>query len=403
MHLAYGYLFLCAALQGVLSLPRQRQGPLGYVVSRLATEWRRGMPCEEAWEFTKAAEVDASACWKSYRHSMKVCLSCFELSVHQSEMPGMSTRCACSSEGNGWKPMPQTMRDTKAAQARATAQARSPPRSPPVATRSPRRRQPAGPTGCKLLSFSDSSSTSGDGSTAQMYVAVPRVLHGVGRRDRWVIVRLALDSSGQASSVGTCSHPECVSERQVRLASGSTHVSCEHVEAARSECMSYGGGELPVGWGAALARRAAMDREVSLDGCLAHVASGSSRWACGGLRQCEPCGFSKQDVEAESRSHVSAHTDELHPGAHTDESHPGAHTNEAESKAAPVRRSSRLAGLSGLQVPHCWFVPEGWCVQQKAPDAEALDDLEEALKFLLNKRIMYNWLPPVCACTTRWP
>jgi hypothetical protein len=124
------------------------------------------------------------------------------------------------------------------------------------------------------------------------------------------------------------------------------------------------------------------------------------------LRQCEPCGFSKQDVEAESRSYVSAHTDELHPSAHTDESHPSAHTNEshpsahtneAESKAAPVRRSSRLADPSGLQVPQEWFVPGGWCVQQKAPDAEALEDLEEALKVLLNKRIMYNWLPPVCA------
>ena len=176
----------------------------------------------------------------------------------------------------------------------------------------------------------------------------------------------------------------------MRLASGAAHVSCEHVEAARSEYTGDDGA-----WGPALRGRAVMDVEVSLDGCLAHVASGSSRWACGGLRQCEPCGFSKQDVEAESRSYVSAHTDE---------SHPGAHMNEAEPKAAPpVRRSSRLAGPSGLQVPQEWFVPDGWRVQQKAPDAEVLDDLEEALTVLLNKRIMYNWLPPVCACTARCP
>ena len=279
--------------------------------------------------------------------------------------------------------MPQAMRDARAAQARASTPARSPRVTPRGATR----QEPAGAAGCKLLS----SSSSGDGSTAQMYFAVPRVLHGVGRRDRWVIVRLTLTSSGQASWVGTCSHPECMMEMQVRVASGAAHVSCEHVEAARSECSPRGDEGT---WGAALRSRAAMDVEVSLDGCLAHVASGSSRWACGGLRQCEICGFSKQDVVAESRTYVSAHTDE---------SHPGAHTNEAELKAAPVRRSSRLAGPSGLQVPQEWFVPDGWCVQQRAPDAAELDDLEDALKGLLNKRIMYNWLPPVCACTARWP
>ena len=371
--------FLCAALQGVLSLPLQRQGPLGHVVSRLETDWKRGMPCEEAWEYAKDAEVAAAAGWNGYVNPMTACLSCFELSVRRSGKPGNSTRCACSSGGNGWKPMPQGVRDARAAQALASAPARSP-RSPRATPRTTWQ-EPAGATGSKLLSS----------SSAQMYVAVPRVLHGVGRRDRWVIVWLKLTSSGgQASWVGTCSHPDCVTERQVRLASGIAHVSCEHVEAASSEWAIDEGD----GWGAALRCKAVMDVQVSLDGCLAHVASGSSRWACGGLRQCEPCGFSKQDVEAESRSYLSARMDEADPGAHTD---------GAESGAAPVRRSSRLAGSSGLTAPQEWFLPDGWRVQQKAPDAEALDNLEVALVVLVDQRIMYNWLPPVCACPARWP
>ena len=367
------------------------------------------MPCDEAWEYGLAEDAEeveedkvenegqsaknwkAVVRWQSYCHQMRVCVSCFELSVHRSESRG-GTRCACSAGSNGWKPMPQGVRDAKAAQARASAQARSPSSSasPPVTPPSTRatRRQPAGPTGCKLLSASD-------GSTAQMYIAVPRVLHGVGRRDRWVIVRLELDSSGQAGWVGMCSHPECVSERHVRLASGIAHVSCEHVEAAKSKTFSNGG--VSDGWALAIRRGELKDVTVSLDGCLAHVASGSSRWACGGLRQCESCGFYKQDVEAESRSYVSAHTNEEH------EEYTGARTNEAVSEAAPVRRSSRLAGPSGLQLPQAWFLPDGWCVQQKVPAAEALDDLDVALKVLVNKRIMYNWLPPVCACPVRWP
>ena len=130
------------------------------------------------------------------------------------------------------------------------------------------------------------------------------------------------------------------------------------------------------------------DVAISLDGCLAHVASGSSFWACGGLRQCETCGFSKQDVEAESSGEVSAHTNEARP--------PGAHTNaEAEPKVTPVRRSSRLAGASGVQVPEAWYLPDGFCVQQRVPSAEELDDLEAAEMALVGRRLMYNWLPPV--------
>ena len=371
------------------------------MASRLKTDWKGGTPCDEAWEFGRAddaeemeedkaeskAHCSAAVHWKSYANKMTVCFSCFELSVRRSQ--GVGTKCGCS-EGNGWKPMPQTVRDAKAAQARASAQARSPScsASPPVTPRSTRARrgQPAGPTGCKLLSAaSDSSSNSGDGSTAQMYVAVPRVLRGVGRRDRWVIVRLELNSSGHW--VGTCSHPECVCERQVRLASGAALGLCEHLEAAKSEFVRDGVSDR---WSIALREQEIKNVTISLDGCLAHVASGASRWACGGLRQCEPCGFSKQDVEAEGRSYVGAHP-------------PGAHTNEAASEAAPVRRSSRLAGPSGLQVPQEWFLPDGYCVQQKAPDAEALDELEVAQMVLVNRRIMYNWLPPVCACPARGP
>ena len=139
-------------------------------------------------------------------------------------------------------------------------------------------------------------------------------------------------------------------------------------------------------------------RELSLDGCLAHVASGSSRWACGGLRLCEPCGFSKQDVEAESRGEVSAHTNEAHSS--------GAHTNEAESEAAPVRRSSRLAGTSDTsdsQVPQEWFLPDGFRVQQKVPHTKELDDPEAAEVALVGRHFMYNWLPPVCACPVHLP
>ena len=54
-----------ARSQGVLYLPRQRQGPLGNVVSRLATTWSGGKPRDETWEYgraqgaAEAAEDDA--------------------------------------------------------------------------------------------------------------------------------------------------------------------------------------------------------------------------------------------------------------------------------------------------------------------------------------------------------
>ena len=180
-----------------------------------------------------------------------------------------------------------------------------------------------------------------------MYVAVPSVLHGLGRRDRWVIVRL--DSCDQATWVGTCSHRECVYEMQARLASGSARDGCEHVAAAAaavSECI--GDGTVPGqsgGWSRALWQAKLQEGAISLDGCLAHVASGSSRWACGGLRLCEPCGFSKQDVEAESRSYVSAHTDESHPGAHMNEAEPKAAAEaEDEDEAETEAEAERLRG-----------------------------------------------------------
>jgi hypothetical protein len=88
---------------------------------------------------------------------------------------------------------------------------------------------------------------------------------------------------------------------------------------------------------------------ISLDGCLAHVASGSARWACGGLRQCEPCGFSKQDVLAESRSALSAPIDRARDAAAADgaASSSDAAMVDAPPAAAAVRASASDAAMVG--------------------------------------------------------
>ena len=378
---------VCAAWQGVLHLPPQRQGPLGTVRSRLSGRWAAGKPCdpvlyEYASSNTKegaeameevAAEVPRTAddsdsgdddeCvplrkasaegggkeqeqagrWTAYSCAMEICLSCFELTrrakpSRQSEMVGKA-KCLCF--GGGYQPMPQGDRDERASRAKASG-------SPEKKTaRSPARMGGATSYPCKLLSWAADSESA--------YIAVPRVLEGQGRRDRWAIVHLIRGTG--AGMVGRCHLPDCVMKTHVQIASGAPPRDCEHVTAALSAWDSH---ELRH-W-AELGLRAT---PVSLEGCLAHVASGSSRWWCGGLRQCECCGFSKEDVLAES-CHASE-ADDVHG---------------VQSEAATAKRG--------------WFVPAGFVVQRDAPSARELEFGNDAGDALVGRRLLYNWQPPVC-------
>ena len=82
----------------------------------------------------------------------------------------------------------------------------------------PYRRDEAADVGrqCRILSYRHGSSqTLGALPQKELSVAVPRVLHGMGRRDRWVIVQLrSSDEEGQW--VGWCSHPDCMLEEHRR-------------------------------------------------------------------------------------------------------------------------------------------------------------------------------------------
>ena len=322
-------------------LAAQRQGPLGNVRSRLTSSWVAGECTQGAWEYLHWE----SAQWKKYTTNMVACPRCYELG--SSKCLDGQARCTCSEGSSGWRTMGQQERDDRSDSRRPAC------KKSPVEKEVLTRAEPC----CKLLS--------GGSHDGVSYFAVPSVVTGQGRRDRWVVVSMTPSSPGWH---GRCSHQTCITERHTRLAAcvdtKPVFNSCVHID----ECMRI------------LAPPATRDSwdmaicgaySVSLDGCLAHVASGSRTWACGGLRQCEPCGFVKEDVVAESLWLQHSGSSGLDAGP-------------------PLRGVPR-----GLPKP--WFMPEGYEVQEEAPREEVLMFGNEEGQSLVGRVILYNWFPPVYA------
>ena len=288
--------------------------------------------------------------WMQYRTPMNVCFSCFVLKSRTDR------QCACGpGYQRGWQAMAQSVLDSRAAKRRRPEQQASANTTASEPSHADRQ--------CRILSYRHGSSqTLGALPQKELSVAVPRVLHGMGRRDRWVIVQLrSSDEEGQW--VGWCSHPECSMEDLTRLASGQAHHTCPHVKAASRAADTAGPGDVAT-------------ITVDLRGCFAHVASGSSSWACGGLRVCEPCGFSKLDVEAEACHECS------------NPSNPPDTSPLDQSHVAPRRtRSTWLAKQ--------WFLPDGYRVQSGPPSEVQLAAGAAEGAALVGRRLLWNWLPPV--------
>lgn len=340
--------------QGVLTVRDDhdyRHGSLGRRESRTVGSWTLNSRTDRMrWEHRPLAATSAgpsstttSLAWKAYESSMELCVQCCQLH-RKTDPPG-----PCPA---GHAKLSQAERDRRNEAQRGQKAGQSPRKESPGGSPASMKAHISVADACWVLAEQlDDDHPAYYAVSLTAYADEQVLRRGRGSHSKgYAIVSVRTPPSRPHRQQGSgilyeCSRAACRTVAYQRLASHPDRVEpCAHVGVVQLQMQLRRKGSPP-------------PASLSLDGCFAHIATGASGMPLpAGLRECMPCGISKEDIAAE-------------------------HGEEPELAAQTAQ----------VKAPVPWFVPHGFHVQETPPPARWLTFGNMDGDNLVHRHLLYNW------------